>query len=234
MTALGMTRGAEALRAIVFDFDGLILDTERSAFEATRAAFARYGVDLTLEQWHHRVGSASQVHWTTELQQVVTEPIDVDELQQWRDALKLELLAVEQVRPGVLDLLDEAEAEGILLAVASSSPAEWVVGHLTDLGLIDRFAEVVTRGDVAGDRSRVKPAPDLYQLSLERLHVKPESSVALEDSLNGIRAALAAGMACVAVPCWVTSGLDLSEAHLVAESLADLDISRLAGLVGAR
>lgn len=226
-----MTGVGVALEAVVFDFDGLILDTERSAFESTRAAFARYGVELTLEQWHHRVGSASLVHWTDELQQVTGEEVDRAELQLWRDALKLELLAPEVVRPGVVELIAEVRAAGAALAVASSSPADWVVGHLTDHGLIESFDTVVTRTDIGGDRTRVKPAPDLYRLALERLGAQAQASVAVEDSPNGVRAARAAGMACVAVPCWVTSGLDFGDAQLVCESLHEVDLLALTALL---
>lgn len=223
-----------ALRAIIFDFDGLILDTERSAFESTRQAFARYDVELTLDRWHHRVGSASTVHWADELQGLASVPIDRDDLVAWRDRLKLELLAPEEVRPGVTDLVVEAAEAGVALAVASSSPADWVLGHLERLELRPHFRTVVTRTDLGDDRRRVKPAPDLYELALQRLGADAAAGVAVEDSPNGVAAARAAGLACVAVPCSVTAPLDFSHAQLVATSLAEVELRQLGALLATR
>lgn len=222
-----------ALHALIFDFDGLILDTEHSAFESTRQAFARYDVELTLERWHHRVGSASSLHWADELQSLAAAPIDRSGLVEWRDRLKLELLAPEEVRPGVADLMAEASDAGVALAVASSSPADWVLGHLERLGLRARFDTVVTRTDLGDDRRRVKPAPDLYELALQRLGAAAATGVAIEDSPNGVAAARAAGLACVAIPCSVTAPLDFSAAQLVATSLAEVRLVQLGALVVA-
>ncbi len=224
---------SSVLAGVVFDFDGLILDTERSAFESTRAAFARYGVELTLASWHHRVGSASTVSWVDELIGAATVPVDREAIVVWRNRRKLELLADEEVRPGVVELLGALGDAGVSVGVASSSPAEWVEGHLAAFGLRGRFDTVVTRDDVGGDRRRVKPRPELYEVAVGRLGVDPRRSVAIEDSPNGVEAARAAGLACVAVPCWVTSGLDFSAAQLVAETLLGVDVARLSSLVPA-
>jgi HAD superfamily hydrolase (TIGR01509 family) len=148
-----------------------------------------------------------------------------------RDRRKLELLAPEVVRPGVVELLDAADAAGVGLAVASSSPEEWVVPHLERLGLRDRFAHVATRTDVGGDPRRTKPAPDLYEIAVRRLDAAPGRSVALEDSLNGLAAAQAAGLRCVVVPGPVTVGLDFATADLVVASLVEVTLAGLAALL---
>ena len=160
--------------------------------------------------------------------------LTADEREVWvayRDRRKLELLAPEVVRPGIVELLDGADKAGVALAVASSSPVEWVVPHLERLDLLDRFAHVVTRTDVGGDPRRTKPAPDIYEHALRALGASPACSVALEDSLNGLAAARAAGLRCVVAPGPVTTGLDFSAADLVVDSLAEVSLGGLAALI---
>ena len=132
----------------------------------------------------------------------------------------LELTAELSVLPGVVRLLDEARAVGVPCAIASSSESQWVNGYLERFAIKDRFLHVVTRDQVP----RPKPYPDLYLETCLRLGVEPGTCVALEDSVNGIKAALAAGMACIAVPNSVTTRFDLSRAHLQSTSLEELDL----------
>jgi HAD superfamily hydrolase (TIGR01509 family) len=217
--------------AVVFDFDGLILDTESSAFASVAEVYREHGVELDLAAWQAIIGTFDHPHWADVLGDRLGRPIERAAWIAHRDRRKLELLAPEVVRPGVVDLLDAAEASGVALAIASSSPEEWVVPHLERLGLRDRFAHVATRSDVDGDPRRTKPAPDIYQLAVRAIGTAPARSVALEDSLNGLIAAQAAGLRCVAVPGPVTVGLDFTAADLVVDSLADVSLDRLAALV---
>jgi len=129
--------------------------------------------------------------------------------------------------PGVVDLIEAAVTAGLALAVASSSPHEWVDGHLERRGLLDRFAVIVCRDDVA----RTKPDPALYSTALERLGVGPSDAVALEDSHHGTVSAAAAGLTVVAVPNRVTTGQDFRSARLVVDSMTMLTIPILADLV---
>ena len=216
------------LDALVFDFDGLILDTETSAYESTREVFVEHGLDLPLAEWQQFIGTADHLHWTDVLEQALGAAIDRSEVRPRRDQRKLELLASEVVLPGVYDLLVEAAEGGLGVAVASSSPAEWVGPHLERLDLAHRFAHVITRNDLGGDATRTKPAPDLYRLALSALGADPARSVAFEDSPNGLAAAKAAGMFCVAVPGGITRGLDFSAADLVVDSLAQVRLADLA------
>jgi HAD superfamily hydrolase (TIGR01509 family) len=124
------------------------------------------------------------------------------------------------VLPGVHDWLDDARRLGLPIGVASSSEVDWVAAHLERLGLLDRFA-CLTCFDGA---LRGKPAPDLYLAACESLGVAPADALAVEDSGNGITAARAAGMRCVAVPHDLTREHDLSGADLVVASLADLTL----------
>ncbi len=119
-------------------------------------------------------------------------------------------------------------------AVASSSAAGWVVGHLERLGLADRFTAVATSDDVGGDPRRTKPAPDIFLAAAAKVGVAADRCVVLEDSPNGVAGARAAGMAVVAVPGPMTRGLDFTAADLVVPSLAGLDLATLGSVVSHR
>jgi putative hydrolase of the HAD superfamily len=231
MTLHAMDLQAVNLDALLFDFDGLILDTESSEFHSVGLIFSEHGLVLDRSEWQSIIGTANHPHWTELLEQALGRPLED------RDAVIVRhrehhrvTVAAETVRPGVVELLDEAAGAGVPAAVVSSSPASWVVGHLTRLKLRDRFAEVVSRDDLDGDPARTKPAPDLYLLAAERLGAAPEACVVLEDSPNGVAAAVAAGMPVVAVPGPMTTGLDFSAADRLVPSLADIDLALLCHL----
>jgi HAD superfamily hydrolase (TIGR01509 family) len=215
--------------AIVFDFDGLILDTEWPEFRSVGAVFGEHGLELALEEWQEIVGTADHPHWTEMLEGALGEPIDdLDGLRLRRLEHHHGLIALEEVRPGVVELLEQASDAGVRLGVASSSPRDWVEGHLEGRGLRHRFEVVFSRDDV----ERAKPDPALYRLATEALGADPARSVALEDSHHGVSAAKAAGMLAVACPNRITAGLDFSHADLVVGSLAEVDLERLRRLVG--
>jgi HAD superfamily hydrolase (TIGR01509 family) len=223
------------LQALLFDFDGLILDTESSEFHSVGLIFSEHGLVLDRSEWQGIIGTADHPHWTELLEQALGRPLDDRDavIVRHREHHRVSVSA-ETVRPGVVELLDEAAGAGVPAAVVSSSPASWVVGHLERLKLRDRFADVVTRDDLDGDRTRTKPAPDLYLLAAARVGAAPGACVALEDSPNGVAAAVAAGMAVVAVPGPMTTGLDFSAADRVVASLADVNLSGLCHLSGSR
>jgi HAD superfamily hydrolase (TIGR01509 family) len=217
--------------ALLFDFDGLILDTETCTYETVAAIFAEHGEVLDLAWWHSILGTADRAHWVGVLAAQVGRPLDHEALVAQREERRLAILRELPVCAGVVDLLDAADECGVPAAVVSSSASDWVDGHLTRLGLRPRFAEVVTRDHVGGDRRRTKPAPDLYLAAATALAVEPSACVVLEDSPNGVAAGRAAGMAVVAVPGPMTAGLDFSAADLVVASLSDVTLGRLAALV---
>jgi HAD superfamily hydrolase (TIGR01509 family) len=216
--------------AVLFDFDGLILDTETCTYETVVEVFAEHGQTVDLAWWHSILGTADHPHWTEVLARQLGRPVDREALVARREERRLRLLHTLPVCDGVAELLDAAAAAGVPAAVASSSPASWVDGHLTRLGLRDRFRAVVTRDDVGGDSRRTKPAPDLFLLAAAAVGAEPAACVVLEDSPNGVTAARAAGMAVVAVPGPMTAPLDFSAADLVVGSVADLDLRRLGRL----
>lgn len=212
------------LQGLVFDFDGLILDTEMPEFVSLRTAFAAEGAALPVEEWRSRVGATDTRHWTEWLEEILGRGIDRETARNSRLDHHHALIAEQEIRPGVVALLDGAEAASIPVAVASSSPLDWVGGHLERRGLLPRFDVVVTSDDV----SRTKPAPDLYLVAVAALGVDPRWTVALEDSAHGCTAAVTAGLYCIVVPNEVTESQDFSHADRVVSSLAELEMDALA------
>jgi HAD superfamily hydrolase (TIGR01509 family) len=213
------------IAAIIFDFDGLILDTELPGYRSWTEAFEGIGVPpLSAAEWSVQIGTVGPLDPLAELAAraatagLALEAAAIGRLDDRRRQRRDELLGAETVRPGVVAWIDAAAARGLALAVASSSPRDWVEAHLDRLGLLSRFGALACHGD--HDRLAAKPEPDLYLEACQLLGVAPTAAVAVEDSPNGVRAAKAAGLACVAVPNDLTRLLDLDQADLVVESLA--------------
>lgn len=214
------------LRGLVFDFDGLICDTETSSFEVAREIYAEHGVDLTLGQWQDRIGTHGR-HWLADLEAAIGPLDNYDALVERRLMAHHERVAAEQALPGVADFTMRAVEAGLVLAVASSSSAGWVTDHLDRLGLLDRFTAIST----SENGVPAKPEPEVYRRALEAIDVDCSQAVAFEDSYHGVAAAKAAGIFCVAVPNRMTKHMDLSAADLVADSFLELDVDALASLL---
>lgn len=218
------------LDAVVFDFDGLIVDTETAIYRAAAAAFAAHGHEVTVEQWSTIVGLGdSDGAWYTQL--TTDLGIDLDraafdvEYDQQDRSWRNELPAL----PGVETLVQALVDAEVSLAIASGSSVEWLELHLDRLGLRDHFTVLAGVDRV----ERPKPAPDAYALACRELGADPARSVALEDSAHGIAAAKGAGLRVVAVPSAITRFTDLSAADLTVTSLEDVDLDLLRGLVAA-
>ncbi len=216
--SFGGWRHNTSVDAFVFDFDGLILDTEWPAFVTVAHVFEEHGVEMPLERWQLRIGRGDNPPWTELLAEDLGVEIDHRLIANARRERKDNLTEAEPILPGVLRLLDLADQRGLPTAVASSSSFSWVGGHLDRLGIADRFSAVRTSDDVR----QSKPWPDLFLAAADSLGVDPAHIVAFEDSVHGVTAAKAAGMTCVAVPNRITSGGDFSHADVVVSSLADL------------
>jgi HAD superfamily hydrolase (TIGR01509 family) len=224
--------------AVIFDFDGLILDTEVPAFRAWTEAYLEAGVrPLTIEEWTGQLGTVGPLDPLAELASrsaasgTALDRPALAELGERRRLRREELVATESVRPGVEDWIATAARRGFALGVASSSRREWVVRHLKRLGLLDSFGAVRCFGDRPA--AAPKPAPDLYLDVCRDLEVAPREALAVEDSPNGVQAAKAAGMACVAVPNELTRFLDLDHADLVVASLAEVSLVEALASLGA-
>jgi HAD superfamily hydrolase (TIGR01509 family) len=207
-------------KAIIFDFDGLILDTEGPVYRSWVEVYEAHGEELPFERWVRIVGSTSvEFHPQHHLEERLGRPLPQEVLDR-RVSRRTEMVLAEKVLPGVVELVEEARSACLKLGVASSSTSDWVRGHLARLGILDRFDCIRCRDEVA----RAKPEPDLYVAVLDCLGVAAAEAFAIEDSPNGIAAAKGAGLRCVAIPNPITSGLDLSRADLVLSSLADLSL----------
>lgn len=212
------------LKAVVFDFDGLIIDTETSEFETFRAIFRSYGLELEFDVWKDCIGTDSSVFNPYDyLEQQLGRPINRDELREMREKKVAELTKNIQPLPGVKDYLERAKQLNLRIGLASSSPYVWVSGYLQQLGLFDYFDCIRTADHVA----KVKPDPALYIQALQCLGVEPQQATAFEDSPNGALAAKRAGMYCVAVPNPLTAQLVFGEIDLRLKSMKELTLDEV-------
>jgi HAD superfamily hydrolase (TIGR01509 family) len=218
-----------AVRALLFDFDGLIVDTESASLAAWRWVYEQHGQELTLERWSAAVGTIGGFDAVAHLRELAGEPLRDDVLGR-RLEHELTLVEAEALRPGIAEYLAEAERVGLRKAIVSSASRDWIDRHLRRLERIHGWAAIVTAD---GDPGRAKPRPTLYLEALEELDVSPAEAIAFEDSPNGIDAARAAGIFCIGVPNPVTAGLGLDAADLVVESLASLPLTDLLARVDA-
>lgn len=213
-------------RALIFDFDGLIFDTETAIYEAWRELYAAHGFPLTLETWAQCVGSDfGHYDPMKDLESMLGRALDWNPLAQRRREYVAEILKDRDPMPGVRERVLEAHEHGISCAVASSSTHEWVDGWLKKLGLFDFFENITCLEDTG----KVKPDPSLFLHAAKKLAVNPKNAVVLEDSLNGLRAAHAAEMRCVVVPCAVTQHLVFPGAWKQLQSLEDATTLELCG-----
>ena len=211
------------IRAIVFDFDGLILDTEEPVYRSWLEVYQAHGEDLPFERWVQIVGSTTVgFHPQHHLEERLGRPLPKEVLDR-RIGRRTEMILAQGVLPGVIQHIESAKALGLKLGVASSSTRDWVSGHLARLGMLESFDCMRCRDDVAN----AKPEPDLYIAALECLGVLASEAIAVEDSPNGVMAAKRAGLRCVAIPNSITARLDLGHADLILGSLAEVTLAEL-------
>ena len=218
------------LEAVIFDFDGLILDTEKAEFDSWCEVYREHGATLDFSDWSICIGTSGVFDPVTHLESLTGLKLDPVSVRARVLEIDRKHLDGMKLLPGVLDRLDEADALGIRVGLASSSSDPWVIGNLTEHGIIGRFSAIRTRTQVA----RPKPAPDLFLAAAAALGADPSRCVALEDSMNGIRSAKDAGMFCVAVPNSLTVQLDLSAADLSVPSLASFTLAQVDALMAVK
>jgi len=211
------------IRAIVFDFDGLILDTEEPVYRSWLEVYQAHGEDLPFDRWVQIVGSTTAgFHPQHHLEERLGRSLPKEVLDR-RIGRRTEMILAQTVLPGVMRRLEEAKAMELKVGLASSSTSDWVKGHLTRLGILDSFDCLRCRDQVAN----AKPEPDLYLAVLACLGVSASEAVAIEDSPNGVLAAKRAGLRCVAIPNSITARLDLGQADVVLGSLAEVTLAGL-------
>ncbi len=214
--------------AVIFDFDGVVLDSETPEYESHRRIYQRCGVTLTVDEWCGVIGTWSEGHdeqWFTRL---CERSAGVPAREAYFAERRRIFEAIVPAGPmrGVRELLTLLGDAGIPVAIASSAPARWVVGAVERLGLRPLFGAVVTGDEVA----HRKPAPDVYLEAARRLGADTARSIAIEDSGPGLAAARAAGMKAIAIPHWLTERHDLSGADLTVAHAGELTLDRLVTL----
>ncbi len=217
------------MQAIIFDFDGLIINTESPDYETWQEVFTQHGCHLNRDTWLQTVGSMDHgFNPYDELARQLGRAINRDQTRAQRRKRYIEMVDAQPLMSGVMARIEEAKGLGLKLAIASSSDCSWVKGHLQKRNLWSHFPVVTCRDDV----QRTKPDPAVYQVALARLGVPAAEAIALEDSRNGILAAKAAGMLAIAVPNEMTRGLDFQAADLILNSLSDISIATLIEQLG--
>lgn len=214
----------KVLRGLIFDFDGLILDTETARYYAWKEVIESYGVELPLSFWQENIGLPSEAFDPLEfLKRSAKTPVDMETVQRRKQELFWSRMDNESLRAGVREYLDEGRRRKMKLAICSSSPRKWVVSNLANLRIEGLFDEIVTGSEV----QKLKPDPELYLRTLEALSLPAESCIAFEDSPKGVQSAKGAGIFCVAVTNPITAQTDLRGADVLLSSLAELSLDEL-------
>lgn len=213
------------IKAVVFDFDGLILDSEKSVYEAIEEIFTEHSSSMPLEVWQQCIGTKDFLDPYEYLEEQINRKVDREGLRKKHHDRVLAMLEGQGALPGVEDYLEAAKELGLKIGLATSSNRKWVTGHLEKLNLLSYFECIKTADDV----EEVKPNPALYLEAVKCLGVEPTEAIAFEDSANGAKAAKAAGLYCVVIPNEVTKGLAFGEVDHQLESLAELQLKDLIG-----
>jgi HAD superfamily hydrolase (TIGR01509 family) len=212
------------IKGIIFDFDGLICDTETPEVRAWEALFTEYGFSFPFERYQETIGA---IHNDDSpfviLEDLLGHPVDRREVKDSFLNFRNKLIAAEPMRPGILNYLNEAKNEGLLIGLASSSPRSWIDHHISRFGIMDYFGCIKTLNDV----SNTKPDPELYIKSLECMQLKPREVIALEDSPNGVTAANKAGIYVAVFPNEITRIFEFNNADLLIDSLEKMPLIEL-------
>jgi HAD superfamily hydrolase (TIGR01509 family) len=215
------------IEALIFDFDGLILDTETPQVEVWKAIYAEHGFIYPMESWCQTIGGwgASTFDPAVELSRLTGDKLDLEALRRRGESECNAVIDASPAMPGTGECLEWARSNGLRLAIASSSERAWVEPHLANLGLLEKFEKVITGDDVAPGRT--KPHPDVFLKALSELRLAADRALVVEDSPHGIVAAHKAGLPVLAIPNPVTKLLPMQEADLILDSLAEIPLRRV-------
>lgn len=214
------------LKALIFDFDGLILDTETPEVQVWQSIYQQHGFELPVDEWRKTVGgyglsSFEPSEHLAHLSQGRLDPVSLKSTYRTQaDAI----IHASPILPGVVEIIRAAKAENLKVAIGSSSSHNWVDTHARRLGIFELFDDIICSDDVAPGRT--KPHPDIYLKVLERLNVRNKEAVIFEDSLNGVAAARAAGVFVVAVPNPLTAAMGV-QGDLTIPSIASIELDTL-------
>jgi len=213
------------IKGVIFDFDGLILDTETPDLKSWESIYQEYGIPFPIKEYKKSIGSIfidnAPIHYLTE--KLGGENIPQSKIRRKFNKIKSHLIEKESLLPGVLDYLEEATSIGLRIGLASSSDSTWINYHFGRLGLRKYFYCIVTKDDV----KKVKPFPDIYLLSLSKLGLNNSEVIVLEDSYNGVSAAKSAQLFTITIPNQTKKSLNFEKADIVLDSLSDISLIEL-------
>jgi HAD superfamily hydrolase (TIGR01509 family) len=214
------------LKALIFDFDGLILDTETPEFLVWQSIYGEHGFELPLHEWEKTIGGygISTFDAAEHLSLLSQGRLDPAAMRTRHRREQDLLIHASSVMPGVMEMIEQAREQGVQLAIGSSSQHSWVEPHAKRLGIFHYFRHIICQEDVAPGRT--KPNPDIFLKVLEQLKVRNTEAVVFEDSLNGVEAARRAGIFVAAVPNPLTAKMGVS-GDMTVSSLAELSLRDL-------
>ena len=224
-----MKHNKRIIKALIFDFDGLILDTETPGYNSWKDIFKNLGYNLKFQDWAPKIGNP--LHDTEEkiLLKLQKTPTEIEQIKIERNNIYKNLLEKESLRPGILKLLKNAKNLKLKIGIASSSDKNWITKHLIKYNILDQFLIIISKDDV----SQIKPAPEIYLKALKALKIdNPKEALAIEDSPIGILAAKSAGIKCLAFPNNLTKNLDLQAADMILENLESIKLKTLLSDLG--
>ncbi len=211
------------IKGLIFDFDGIILDTETPDLITWQTIYREYGGVFNYEKYARCIGMAYE-NYEPAMDLIKQVPsLNKEAIQQKWITLEKQLLEKQSIAPGILDYLQTARSLKLKTAIASSSENSWVTGHLKDRELFQYFDFIHT----VDETHLPKPDPALYLLCLKSMQLQPKEAIAFEDSPNGISSAKSAGIFCIAVPNHATRSLNLNQADLILDSLEQISLPNL-------
>lgn len=214
------------LKALIFDFDGLILDTETPEVFVWESIYREHGFELPVHEWEKTIGGygISTFDAAEHLSLLSQGRLDAVSMRSRYRQEADQLIHASPIMPGVLEMIHQAREVGMKIAIGSSSPHSWVDTHAKRLGIFNLFNHIICQDDVPPGRT--KPNPDIYLKVLERLRVQASEAIVFEDSLNGVEAARRTGIFVVAVPNPLTAKMGV-HGDMTVSSLANLSLRDL-------
>ncbi|MCY4575532.1 MAG: HAD family phosphatase [Chloroflexi bacterium] len=217
---------AQQARGIIFDFDGVLIDSEPLYLKSVNVILEECGVpQLSAEEYQRWIGSTATLTW-----QALTRDNNLPEpAQHYQDRYEAVIEGVLKseltLTPEAEELLGIVERRSIPRGVATASRRKWLTIKLEKLGLTEFFDVAVCSTDVR----RTKPAPDIYLKAAELMGLDPADAIAIEDSPAGIKSATGAGIRTIALRTGMTENLDISKADEIIDSLREFDVDRYFG-----